>query len=71
MYDDLLNSIDDEVQKFLNRNGDIAHALRVINELIEKNEGEMIRLGLLYAKSILQEKLIEQLQAVWNEFLME
>ena len=64
MYDDLLNSIDDEVQKFLNRNGDIAHALRVINELIEKNEGEMIRLGLLYAKSILQEKLIEQLQAV-------
>lgn len=50
----MFQDIDDGIQKFLNHNGDVNHALQVINELIEKNRGTMIEYALTYAKGKLQ-----------------
>lgn len=46
----MLHDIDDGIQKFLDHNGDVNLALRVIDELIEKNRGTLIEYALTYAK---------------------
>jgi hypothetical protein len=50
----MFQDIDDGIQKFLNHNGDVNHALQVINKLIEENRGTMIEYALTYAKGKLQ-----------------
>lgn len=56
MYDEInmFQDIDDGIQKFLEHNGNIEDALRVINDLIEKNRGTIAEYALTYARGKLQ-----------------
>lgn len=59
---ELLNDLDIEIKKYIERSCDINIGINAIDELIKKNDNEVLMFSLFYCKSKLQDELLKQME---------